>query len=338
MRKRAGFTLVELLIYIGIFAILAVAFSSILVTFSRVTITQSSKNEVSSQLSFVTQKIQRMISNASHVVATNSIEDTDLGKAWDEVDNNLGVAQKYLVLKLQEDENSSNSETTPTIIYLDGGVIKVRKGRGGEIGHSTTSELTTDKVVVDKLEFTKFVDYPGRDLIEIDLALSYNSEQEQEQVSRKLILGTSKAYAAIFDTTLLPGANNNVDVGSSGYKWKDAFFSGTLKVDTEAQVKTLKVSDNGTPMSGIYNGQITVDPPNIGADSNGTVSVNPPSGITIESGDRVFLTPNKSLKSGLLMVGAFANSSTNKIDITLRNTKSSAVNGEVRSWYYLLIK
>ncbi len=341
MRKRAGFTLIELLIYIGIFAILAVSFSSILVTFSRVTITQSSRNEVSSQLSFVMQRIQRMVSESSHVVVTNSIEDTDLNKTWDEDDDNLGTAQKYLVLKLPSDDNSSSSNTTPTIIYTDEGVVKVRKGRGGS--NFVINDLTTNKVVVDKLEFTKFVDYPGRDLVEINLTLSYNSEQEQLKVSRKLVLGTSKAYAAVFDTDLLPGTDGGASVGQASKKWADAHFSGDLTVGQEAKVTALKVSDNGTPMNAIYNGQLAVNPPNISGSSvsssnNKTFSVNPPTGVILESGDRVFLTPHKSLEAGLVFVGATINAGSNKIEITIRNTASVDINGASRNWYYLLIK
>ena len=337
MRKRAGFTLIELLIYIGIFAILAVSFSSILVTFSRVTITQSSRNEVSSQLSFVMQRIQRMVSESSHVVVTSSIEDTDLNKTWDEDDNNLGTAQKYLVLKLPSDDNSSSSNTTPTIIYTDEGVIKVRKGRGGS--NFVINDLTTNKVVVDKLEFTKFVDYPGRDLVEINLTLSYNSEQEQLKVSRKLVLGTSKAYAAVFDTDLLPGTDGGASVGQASKKWADAHFSGDLTVGQEAKVAALKVSDNGTPMNAIYNGQLAVNPPTISGNSNKTLlDVSPPTGVILESGDRVFLTPHKSLEAGLVFVGATINAGSNKIEITIRNTASGDINGASRNWYYLLIK
>jgi prepilin-type N-terminal cleavage/methylation domain-containing protein len=336
MRKRAGFTLIELLIYIGIFAILAVSFSSILVTFSRVTITQSSRNEVSSQLSFVIQRIQRMVSESSHVVVTSSIEDTDLNKNWDEDDNNLGTAQKYLVLKLPSDDNSPNSNTTPTIIYTDGGVVKVRKGRGSS--NFVINDLTTNKVVVDKLEFTKFVDYPGRDLVEIHLTLSYNSEQEQLKVSRKLVLGTSKAYAAIFDTDLLPGTDGGASVGQLSLKWADAHFSGDLTVGQEAKVTALKVSDNGTPMNAIHNGQLAVNPPTISGNSNKTFDVNPPTGVILESGDRVFLTPHKSLEEGLVFVGATINAGSNKIEVTIRNTASKNVNGASRNWYYLLIK
>ena len=337
MRKRAGFTLIELLIYIGIFAILAVSFSSILVTFSRVTVTQSSRNEVSSQLSFVMQRIQRMVSESSHVVVTSSIEDTDLNKNWDEDDNNLGTAQKYLVLKLPSDDNSPNSNTTPTIIYTDGGVVKVRKGRGSS--NFVINDLTTNKVVVDKLEFTKFVDYPGRDLVEIHLTLSYNSEQEQLKVSRKLVLGTSKAYAAIFDTDLLPGTDGGASVGQLSQKWADAHFSGDLTVGQEAKVTALKVSDNGTPMNAIHNGQLAVDPPTINGNRNKTLlDVSPPTGVILESGDRVFLTPHKSLEEGLVFVGATINAGSNKIEITIRNTASGDINGASRNWYYLLIK
>ena len=318
MRKRAGFTLIELLIYVGIFAILAVSFSSILVTFSRVTITQSSRNEVATQLSFVMQNIQRMVGDASHVIVANSIKDTDLEETWDEIDTDLGTAQKYLILKLSADDNSASSQTTPTIIYLDEGQVKIRKGRGSS--NFVINNLTTDKVVVDKLEFTKFINYPGRDLVEIDLTLSYNSEQEQFQVARKLVLGTSKAYAATFDTNLVPGVGSGASIGLANQKWVDAHFSGDLTVGQEAKVKTLRVGDAlSTPMSAIYNGQLDVNPPDIGDGSNKTFNNSPPTGVILEVGDRIFLTPHKSLKAGLVLVGATIDADDNVIEISSEN-------------------
>jgi len=326
--------LVELLIYIGVFAILAVIFSGILVTFTRVNVDQVARGEVAAQLNFAFQTIQRFVSDASAVLAVSAIEDTDLGVSWDEADINLGAPQKYLVVKLPADDNSSNSITTPAIIYEENGRVIIRRGRGAA-NHSKDA-VTTDKVRVDKLTFTKFINYPGRDIVEINLTMSFNSEKPIEKISRRLVLGVGKAYAATFDTDLLPGTDAGPSIGQGTKKWLDAFFAGNLTVDGNASLKTANIGSSGTIINGLFNGSITVDPPSIAAGGNGTIKIAAPTAI--DASDRVFLTPPANLEAGLILVGARTINDTDEIEITLRNTSSSVINGASRNWYYLIIK
>ena len=64
-----GFTLLELLVYVGIFAIVAGTFVSILTITLRVQGTQTGLVEVSGQLNFAIQTIQRYIRDASTITA-----------------------------------------------------------------------------------------------------------------------------------------------------------------------------------------------------------------------------------------------------------------------------
>jgi hypothetical protein len=150
-----------------------------------------------------------------------------------------------------------------------------------------------------------------------------------------LILGVGKAYAAIFDTDLLPGSDNNANVGQNSRRWRDANFSGTVSVDGSLNTGSAVIG-GGTITNALHHGSISVNPPAIGGNSNATFSVTAP--VRIDASDRVFLTPNKNLEAGLVLVGAKTDSANNKIEITLRNTTGSSINGAALDWYYLLIK
>ncbi|MFH1759049.1 MAG: type II secretion system protein [Patescibacteria group bacterium] len=329
MNKQQGFTLVELLIYVAIFAIVAVALSSILVTFTRVNIGQVGKNEVASQLNFAMQTMQRLINNAGLMVVRSETDGID-----DETDSALGQPLKYLVIKDVEEINVPDDANSPIVIYRDAvdSKIKIRQGRGSLV---TIEDLTTDAVLVDGLSFTKYVNYPGQDVVEINLTMSYNSDHPQQQITRSLILGVGKAVAAVFDTSLLPGADNSADVGQGTKRWRDGYFSGDINIDGNASLATTNVGD-GTPINGLYTGFLSVDPPLITGYSNGSVTISAPA--SIGASDRIFLTPPQDLNSGLLFVGARTVDATDQIEITIRNVTAGNIKGDAKNWAYLLVK
>jgi len=326
--KRSGFTLVEVLIYVAIFSVLAMVFSSILLTYYRVDKEQMSRSEISSQLNFTLQTIQNMIGQSGTAVVRDVI---DIGDDWDEVDSAVGESQNYLVLKAKSEGNQSADVNSPIIIYADAGVIKVKKGRGVE---QTETVLTTDRVTVDNLSFRKLINYPSREIIEIDLTMSYNDPNLGSQVSRQLISGIGKAEAAVFDTSLLPGSGGSIDIGQSTQRWRDGYFSNNLLVDNQTNTESLIVGDE-TVINGLRTGFLTINPPAVAADSNGTFRI---SSSNIGASDRIFFTPPYNLESGLVLVGARTIDASNEIEITLRNTTESNINGSSRDWAYLLIK
>ncbi len=342
MRKISGFTLVELLLYVGIFTILAIAFSGILITFTRVNISQVARNEVASQINFVMQSIQLMVSNASAVVVRSATDGIDVGNNWDEIDSALGQPHKYLVIKTKEENNNNSDGSSPIVIYQEGGIVKVRKGRGAA---QTIADLTNDNVTTGNLTFVKFVNYPGRDLVEIDLSLSYNSSNPQQQTSRKLVLGVGRAIAATFDTSLLPGASGSIDVGQSTQRWRDGYFSGTLNVSGSSFLATsggsVTIGSGGSPTSGILHGIIAVDPPLIGASTSATIDVDLLISGLVPS-NKVFLTPpqlfgSTASETGLVLQSAQI-TSTGLLRIRIFNASLSDRDGGSRTWSYLIIK
>lgn len=326
--RKAGFTLIELLIYVAIFSVLAVVFSSVILVYFRINVEQIARSEITSQFNFVLQTIQRMIGEAGTAVVRTDI---DAGGDWDEIDSALGEPRNYLVLKNKNEGNEPADANSPTVVYAENGVIKIRRGRGAE---QTETALTTGKVAADNLSFKKLTNYPGREIIEINLILSYNSANPLQQVSRRLISGVGKAEAAIFDTSLLPGVSGGADIGQGTQRWRDGYFSGNVNVDNQTNTGALVVG-GGTIINNIRSGFLAVDPPAIAANGNGTFRI---ASSAIGASDRIFLTPPPDLEAGLALIGASAIDATDEIEITLRNTTASAINGAPKNWAYLLLK
>lgn len=69
MTNQRGFTLIELLLYVAIFSMVAGMFTGILVVILRVEGQQSGVIEVSSQLNFVTTRIQSLIRESNPAIA-----------------------------------------------------------------------------------------------------------------------------------------------------------------------------------------------------------------------------------------------------------------------------
>ena len=66
-KNKKGFTLLEVLIYVTIFAIVLGFLSVILITTTRVEMRESAATEVTQQSSYVVQTIQRLVRESSQI-------------------------------------------------------------------------------------------------------------------------------------------------------------------------------------------------------------------------------------------------------------------------------
>ena len=320
-----GFTLVELLIYVGIFAIVGVGLVSILVTFVKIDVQQSAGSEIAGQANFILQKIQNTISNASFLVVNDD--------GNDEVDGTLAQTHSYLVIKAvneRSDPSTENDANSPITIYKEGDFVKIKQGQGAP-NYVSINNLNGHKIKVANLTFTKVSNPPGRDVVLINLSLQYNSANPTQQVTRNFVLGVSKASAAVFDTALQPGASvpSQLDMGTATNRWRHLFLAGDLNVNG------LSTMGNGSDAIAYlrHAGNLSVDPPSIAANSNNTQNI---ALLGISAGDQIFLTPPSSLETGLVLVGA--STLAGSVDITLRNTTGAAINGIARNWYYFVVR
>lgn len=223
-RPSSGFTLLEVLIYIAIFAVVGTLLTGIVTTVTKVEVRGGASAEVATQLNFTIQTIQRLARDASAVVVNNSLNDNDNDSA-------LGVAAPYLHLRMKDSAGGA-SDRDPMVVWLDGAtnIIKLRQGSGES---ATTADLTTAKVASasNGLQFKKFSNPPGHDVVQFDITLAYNAPTPEGAVTRTLQSAVGRVSAATFDSDLLPGADNQRSVGTAVSRWVNGYFSGNLIVN-----------------------------------------------------------------------------------------------------------
>lgn len=322
MQRKAGFTLVELLIYSVIFASVSLTLVYFLSTFFRVSGYQASSSEIASQANFILGKIQNEVAASSFFVV-NATGD-------DEVDG-IPVGSKYGELVLT---SSTDGSGNPVRIYKNGDDIMLARGAAGG------AALNNESVAVTNLAFTKVSTPPGKDVVLIDLTLQYQSPNAADRISREFSLGVSRAQAASFDSDLTPNGSGRA-IGSGSAKWASLSLSGPADIGGPVTIG----STANNSISFIKQGTVAVNPnATIAANSVATVIVTAPTipELTgIQTGDRVFLTPPSGtlspLENGLVFHSARA--LPDAIEIRLRNvTGASIVATTAHNWGYLVIR
>jgi prepilin-type N-terminal cleavage/methylation domain-containing protein len=198
-----GFTLIEVLITTAVMAIIGGLMTGIFYTVTSVNQRETASGEVTSQLNFVTQTIQRLVRESSNV----EIE--------------AGTATTTLKLRM------ADSAKDPTCIIFASSSIRLAQGPDATNAENCTSEvsdLTNDKVVVDSVNFKKFTQYPGHDTVSFDIAMTYNSQDPAAQIQRTLQSAVARVSAATFDSNLLPG-DTTFTIGQAGSAWQNIIAS-----------------------------------------------------------------------------------------------------------------
>ena len=225
--RRKAFTLIELIIYVGIFAIAAIFLTNILIITLRVQTKESSTNAVNKQLNFVLDTVQRLVRSSSEIECvdlTNNICNT----------NTVG---SYLKLRFED------TQKDPTCIYQVGDTIKLAEGSDPANKNRCTSDITKISDLTNPnqvknvfIQFTKSEVPGGHALVQVDASMTYNSTNPQLVVTRSISSVIGRVSAATFDSNILPNAGT-LDVGqSSGSTWNNGFFSGNVTVGGQLTV------------------------------------------------------------------------------------------------------
>ncbi|MFA5386691.1 MAG: glycine-rich domain-containing protein [Candidatus Paceibacterota bacterium] len=220
-----GFTLIEILLYVGITAVIAGSIFGILNIVSKQGLHEAALNESSNQLNFVMQTVQRLVRGSSLIespVATTTVTST---------------------LKLRMEDPLKD----PTCLSLVDGAIKLAQGpdeSNRQNCTSTLSNLTDSSVVVDQLDFKKFSQYPGHDVISLNIQITASSTNPNSRTTRNLQASIARVSAATFDSDLIPGSNDAYSIGiSSGNFWKNAAFTGDLLAGGKVGIGTTTLTD-----------------------------------------------------------------------------------------------
>lgn len=205
MKNREGFSLIELLIYIGIFAASSVFLVSMLIIFTRIHLRQTSVNEVNQQITFLNNTVERLVRDSSMV------------------DMPAGQATSTLTLRM------SSSSLSKTKIYLDDNenVVYIEEGSSDPVA------VTDTNVIVDNFLVTRFINPGGNDSVQIYTTVSYNTDNPRAKFEKSAQTAVSRATAATFDSDILPNTDNSFDIGNSSQKWRNAHFSGDVGIGVQ---------------------------------------------------------------------------------------------------------
>ncbi len=204
-----GFTLVEVLLYIGFLAIMTGFFAGVLFTVIRVQYKETASAEVSQQAEFLLNTIKRNVIDSALI----------------EMDS--GSATSTLTLRM------ANSAVDPTTIYLDGTTAYIKETATG-----TPVAITTNEILVDSLSFTKYSNAPAPDSIQINFTISYNTTNIQRQTTKSYTTAISRVSAATFDSNLIPGADSSYSFGTASNRWSTGRFSGDVIIEGNTVVAT----------------------------------------------------------------------------------------------------
>src|SRR3989338_5687028 len=118
----AGFTLIELIIYIAMFAGASVLLTGMLVTIIKVQNRETSGNDVSIQLTFVLETVNRLVRESSLI---EGVYETDSNPALcldnDPNNNSACACVNFCSVKLRMPDSAENED--PTIISSDATAI-----------------------------------------------------------------------------------------------------------------------------------------------------------------------------------------------------------------------
>jgi Tfp pilus assembly protein PilE len=302
-KNRNGFTLLELLIFSAIFAVVAITFTAVLISISGVYVEQSASITVNQESQFVMQTVQRYIENASLI-------EHDIADGQSEVTSTT-LTLRMTTSSIVADGPGETKYNDRTKIFTQNGRVYIKEGETD----GTVQPLTSDRVVVDKLEFIKRQNRGGRDSVSINLQISYNTSNIQRKFSQILKTAVTRVSAATFDSGLYPNANNSLDLGGAGYLWKSIngvinFNGGNVGIGVANPTYILQVNGSisadgnilvqGTNKIGIgtnnptqaleVNGNIRLidnnNPPGCDASAKGTIYFNQSDDAGLSEADR----------------------------------------------------
>ena len=191
IKSRQGFGVLELLVFAAIFSVIAISFLSILVVVTRIQVRQTSASQVNKESVFLLQIIQRYVETSSLV------------------DMSTGTPTSTLTLRL------SSSTVDPTKIFLSTSTIYIQEGT------NAPQPLTSPKVTIPSLQFTKYSNPPGHDSVKVFFTVAFNTQNITQKFDRTYVTAIARVSAATFDAGIYPvtGATD-FRIGDASRLWQ----------------------------------------------------------------------------------------------------------------------
>jgi len=187
--NKKGFTLVEVLLSVAIFSVIIVAFIGMLVVILQIQAQSSSSQAVNQESQFLLQKMQYYVESASLINVPTSTPTSTL---------------KFMVASTSLDPSSLTLSSGTVYLQQNGGALQA---------------LTSPKVTVSNLLFTRSANPPGHDAVSISFTMAYNTNNVEQAFSQLFSSSIEHVSAATFDTGVYPSVSGSEPLGSSGSTW-----------------------------------------------------------------------------------------------------------------------
>ncbi|OGY98459.1 MAG: hypothetical protein A2855_00075 [Candidatus Liptonbacteria bacterium RIFCSPHIGHO2_01_FULL_57_28] len=201
MKLRAGFTLIELMVFVAIFSVAMGAMLAIFTSVSGVAVRQSATAEVQSQSQFVLQTIQYYVERSSMVSTT------------------VDQAVQTLTLRMP------SSTQDPVVIDLNGTAVRLK------VGAAAAQDITSSKVEVFDIAFTRRSNPGGKDSVATSFSVAYATNNPANRFAQSLRTSVARVSAATFDTDIVPNTGDTYGLGTTAGHWRSinntVFFSGS---------------------------------------------------------------------------------------------------------------
>ncbi|MGC9599352.1 MAG: hypothetical protein ABSE18_03135 [Minisyncoccia bacterium] len=184
-----AFGIVEILLYAAIFAAVVVVSVGAFVSVMRVQTNQTAAAEVEAQSQFLLQKIQFYVQQSSLIEMPPDTSST--------------------TLKLRVAASSSD----PTYFTLSSGTVYLQQGSGA------LQPLTSPKVAVTNLSFTKRANPPSHDTLSVAFTMTYNPSNLLQAFSEAFQTSIARVSAATFDSPVVPSSTGVYGLGTQTNLW-----------------------------------------------------------------------------------------------------------------------
>ena len=188
--NRKAFGIVEVLLYAAIFAAVVIAAVGVYVSVTRVQSNQTAAAEVQEQSQFLLQKIQYFVQLSSLIDMPKDTQTT--------------------TLKLR----MAATSTDPTYFTVNAsGTVYLQQGGGA------LQPLTSPKVAVTNLSFTKRSNPPARDTVSVSFTMTYNPSNFLQAFSQMFEMSVARVSAATFDSSVVPSSTMVYGLGAPTNLW-----------------------------------------------------------------------------------------------------------------------